>query len=310
MSKKKKEEVVINNEELKPTVLYTIKERKINFLGLLLLFALFIAVIYFLPTISEKYQEYKRGQTKNPVVIKPSDNQENESNDLEDMEQAEKKYEYSSSLKITKDSFTMADFNFSNNTLTFSITNNENSNIDLTAMNYYLSIFNSTNNLIKRIKVAEDVFNSKEKKNYAFNINANAISYFVLEEINPEDYPEITLTGNNGQASITCRNNETTFRYDFTNKELTNILETVTIANTATNYQSELAKYQVQVATYASYTGIQNNITETDTGFTYNLFINTSTANLRNLNGVNYYATKTAAKVISFEVEARGYTCS
>ena len=147
MSKKKKEEVVINNEELKPTVLYTIKERKINFLGLLLLFALFIAVIYFLPTVSEKYQEYKRGQTKSPVVVKPSDNQENESNDLENREQEEKKYEYSPGLKITKDSFTVANFNFNNNTLTFSITNNEDSNIDLTAMNYYLSIYNSTNNL-------------------------------------------------------------------------------------------------------------------------------------------------------------------
>lgn len=312
LSKKKKVEVVINNEELKPTVLYTLKEKKVNFFALILLFGLFLSVIYFLPELSEKYQEYKKKSMGIPVVNNhtTSHNKEND-NDDDDVNIEEQKYIYSSTLVITNLDFTISGFNFNNNVLNFSITNAKNNNVDLKSKKYFLNIYDENDILVKRIKIAEDVFNAKEKKNYTFNVTSPTISYFILEELTIDDYPSIALDFNdNNEATITCIKDNITIKYTFTKNELTSINEDVNMSNANSNYQNELIKYQTQANNFGNYPGITCNFTNNNTNFVYTMEINLNTATVSNLNNVNYYDKDTPAQVVNFEMESRGYTCS
>ena len=307
MSKKRKEEIVIVDEELKPTVLATIEERKINFVGLILLFALFLGVIYFLPTISEKYQAYKKGQ----LNISSSMNNNNNNNDNDDNDENIKKYNYSNDLKITENSFTISNFNLEDNVLSFTITNNENSVLNLKTKNYYLNMYDDKNVLLKQIKILEDALNAQEMKNYSFNINVSSIAYLKLEEIKEEDYPNVSLASNNGSdASLTCRKDNDVIIYNFINNELNTISESITILNSNQNYNNELLNYEMLVTDYNDINGIQNKITKNENNFVYNIVIELNKAKIDNLNNVNYYNNKTQAKKVKFEVEARGYSCN
>ena len=179
MSKKKNQKVVMSDEELKPTVLYTIKEKKTNFIGLILLVGLFVTVIYFLPEVYDMYDKYKKEKQGIPVLNnkKPQGNTVDENPDVEE----ETKYEFSNTLSISNADITLNSFNFANNTLSFAITNNKDTNANYKDKNYYLEIYNESDVLVKRIKIAEDILSAKESQNYSYQINATTIKYLYLK---------------------------------------------------------------------------------------------------------------------------------
>lgn len=302
LSKKNKKEVVINNAELQPTVLYTIKAKKVNLFAIILLFGLFIGVIYYLPQLSEMYQAYKKGETSSVKRPLTTTNDKNEDEG--------ERYNYASNLTISTDDFTISDFSLNNNLLRYTVTNEKSINVDFRFEHYYLEVYGPSNRLITRLKLAEDTFTGNEKKNYSFNISASSISYFLLKEIKEDEYEAITLSkDSNNNATLTCEAEGDRLIYNFTNDELIRIAEVKTVETTDTNYQSELTKYQNQVTTYQNYPGVQNNINVTDTNFVYNIIIDLNTANVNSLDNVKFYAHKTNPKVVNFEMQARGYVC-
>lgn len=303
LSRKNKKEIVINKEELKPTVLYTIKERKVNILAILLLFGLFIGVIYYLPQLNEMYQAYKKGQTTTPVK-KPT------LPSTGDEQKEEDKYRYSRDLAITTEEFTLSNFSLANNVFRFTITNEKSVEADLKNLNYFLEIYSASDKLLKRIKIGEDILKGNETREYSYAFTDSSISYFELRPIKEDDYEEITLSKDaNNKSILTCTMKNDKIIYNFTNDELTTIAETNTMTNTETNYQSELTKYQNQVNVWTNLPGITNNLNATASNFTYSIIIDVNSASMDDLNNLNYYKAKTAPKVINFEMNARGYTC-
>lgn len=309
MSRKKNQKVVIPDEELKPTVLYTIKERKTNFIGLILLVGLFVAVIYFLPEAYDMYDKYRKEKQGIPVLNnkKPQGNTVDDNPGMEE----EVKYEFSNTLKISNDDITLNSFNFGNNTLSFMITNNKNTNESYKDKNYYLEIYNDSDVLVKRIKIAEDVLSANGTQSYSYQINATTISYLYLKEIKKENYATVTLNENSEKiATIVCKNNEETLTYTFNNKELATIKDEVSFSNTISNYSERVTNYRSLYEKYRGYDLTNIGVGEMFGTFTFNIEMDLSKVNVANFSNNNYYVAKTSADVVNFEVEARGYSCS
>ncbi len=309
MSRKKNQKVVIADEELKPTVLYTIKERKTNFIGLILLVGLFVAVIYFLPEAYDMYDKYRKEKQGIPVL----NNKKPQGNTVDDNPGSEEevKYEFSNTLKISNDDITLNSFNFGNNTLSFIITNNKNTNESYKDKNYYLEIYNDSDVLVKRIKIAEDVLSANGTQSYSYQINATTISYLYLKEIKKENYATVTLNENSEKvATIVCKNNEETLTYTFNNKELVTIKDEVSFSNTINNYSERVTNYRSLYEKYRGYDLTNIGVGEMFGTFTFNIEMDLSKVNVANFSNNNYYAAKTSADVVNFEVEARGYSCS
>ncbi|MEG1892504.1 MAG: hypothetical protein RR189_01250, partial [Bacilli bacterium] len=199
--KKKKNEVVINNKELEPTVLATLKPKKTNLIGLILLFIVFIGVVVFLPEISKFVEDYKNKDIPINAPIKPNDKNE----DKEDKPEEIKKYKYTSDLVITKENFSVSNILLNNSNLSFTITNTSKGNLLLSKYNYFLEVYDATDTLISRIKLSEDTINLNDKKEYSYGILKNSIEYFTLREIKSEDYPALSLNEDEkGNSVLEC----------------------------------------------------------------------------------------------------------
>lgn len=307
----KKQKIVISDEELKPTVLFTVKERKVNFLAMILLFGIFIAVIYVLPTAYERYDLYRKGLIENPFVSEiPEDNKDKDSENTDKPNVNNDKYEFKEDLVIENNDLILNNFKFVNNVLSFDVTNKSSNSTDFTNKDYYLSVYNASNSMLKRIKVAEDTFKGKETKTYIYNITAPAISSFIFKSINEEDYPIINLQANeNGEATLTCKLDNDTIVYSFIDNKLTNIKEEVTVMNTASNYAEELTKYQELYRTYNEYDVNALSVVVLEDHFTYTLDFDPAKVSISKLDK-NFYDANTLAKTINYELEARGYTCN
>lgn len=312
MSKKIKEKIVISNEELKPTVLYTIKEKKTGFLGLILLFAIFIGVVYFLPTISEKYEEYKRNKTADTPIstINPSQTP-NTDEDEDDVTVEDTRFEFASNPSIQNDDILVNNFQYTNNVLTFDVSNFKSSPVSLGNKKYFLELFDSRDTLIKRLLVGEGSYEASEKKTMTYTLTAPSISSLYLKQIMTDDYPEFTLTPNaSGNSVLTCRLNEAMYIYTFTNDALIQISEVITLNPNNANYSNLLSENERIFQTLNGAAGITAVSTSDAVSATFSYTINPAIANINSLENANYYTKETTAKVVKFEVESRGYTCS
>ena len=310
MSKKNNQKIVINNEELKPTVLYTIKEKKASLLGVIIVFALFIGVVYFLPQATALYEKYTKKDDTSIPSVKPNNDKEedDQSNDVPDSTLV--KYNLSDNPTITNSDIIISDFTFQDGTLNFKITNAKANGVNLTNKKYYLEAYSASDTLVKRIKIAEDNYEASESKNYSYQLNSATVSYLYLKEIKPDDYPNLNLEEVENMATLTCSLDNEIVVYSFESSELKNISHTLTIKNTVSDYASQITTYQALATTYNGYNGITASLNAITDGFTFNTTIDLTKATLSNLNNNNYYAHKTKPNIVNFEMEARGYTCS
>lgn len=307
MAKKNNQKIVINPEELKPTVLYTFKEKRSSILGLIIIFAIFIAVVYFLPDISRIYEQYKKGNVNNIVVS----NKDHGSGSGDFGGEEEIKYNLSEELIIENKDIKINTFAFNNNTLTFNIENKTGYEISFKNKKYFLEVYDTNDVLVGRFKLGEDKFAVGEVKNYSYPVTASGISYFLFKDLKIEDYPLITLIyDDNGNANMVCANSNSTTTYTFDEDGLISINEKINIRTTDNDYANKLTSYREKAATYSSYSGVTAELTTEGNSVVYNINI-TSINNslLNNLDNANYYLAKTGASVIKFEMEARGYTC-
>lgn len=300
---KKKKQIIISEEELTPTVLATVKEKKVNFFAMILLFGLFISVIYFLPEINKLYEKYKNEES----VINPNINTPNEDENNEEIPE-EEKYTFSNTLEIVKDNYKINNFKYESNLLTFDIVNTGKSSVNLNNTNNYIEIFDN-NTLIKRIKL-EDLLSVGSTKSYSYTLNITEISHLKYNEIAEADYPSVKLSEDEeGYGNLECTIDDDSIVYKFVNNKLVNIEEKIILNVTDENYQKSLSSYQTLIANYDLQEGITGTITNTTSTYFINIFINLSKATIGKLNNKDYYGINTEPKVIKFEMESRGYSC-
>ncbi len=310
MSKKNNQKIIISNEELKPTVLYTIKEKKASLLGVIIVFALFIGVVYFLPQATALYEKYTKKDDITIPSVKPNGDKEDDDQDADVPDVTLVKYNLSDNPTITNTDIIISDFTFQDGTLNFKITNAKATAANLKNKKYYLEVYNTSDTLIKRIKIAEDNYAASESKNYSYQLNSTNVGYFYLKEIAVDNYPNLNLEEVENRATLTCSLDDEILVYSFESKELKNISHTLTIKNTVSDYASQITTYQALATTYNGYNGVTASLNAITDGFTFNTTLDLTKANISNLNNNNYYAHKTNPNIVNFEMEARGYTCS
>ena len=124
-----------------------------------------------------------------------------------------------------------------------------------------------------------------------------------------DDYPAVTLT----QDLLTCTNSKYNIVYTFdSNQRLTNIKDmyTYTKPDDIVAYSSDLITYKAKIDNLDRLDGVTAVLAENETGFITTIAIDYKQADYSQLSSdTKYYKKDTYARIIKFEMSAKGYNC-
>ncbi len=196
---KKNKKIIIDDTELKPTVLGEVTGLKRNPFLLIIIFVILMSVIYFIPEINNLLNKDKEESTYTPDIIideeKPVVSEEEE--DIED-----EKHAFTENSIITNDLFKIFDISLEGGMLTYKIEGL--SSVNLNNHNYFLEIYND-NTLIKRIMLEKERLYKGYSSSYTISVNTNKIDYFKLRDIPKSQYPPVALEKDvDNKSQMTC----------------------------------------------------------------------------------------------------------
>lgn len=306
MARKKK--VVIVDQELTPTVLYTKKEKKGSIIWLIFIFAIFIAVVIKLPDISTYVENYFNPEVTPPVSPNtPDDDNEGE----DDVSEEVTEYQLVEGLQIEKDNFNLSNFVVADNQISFTVTNTGEELIDFSDLDYFLNLYNSNKMLLQRIMISDEIVTIGGSVDLVYDLNDSNISIISFMEIPEEDYPAHVLDADEfGNATLICTKDYETVSYHFVNNQLLTIQDVFSVLATDPNYNTLYSSYQALAATYNTIGGIDSAVTVENNTLYFRTNINLRTVSNGSFNNDIYYPLNTDAKIMNFELEANGYTCN
>ncbi len=305
---KKKQEVVINQEELSKTVLGPLNERKGNLSLLIVMFLLFIVAIFVSPYVS-KYIETKKSENKS-VVNNDYDNNEIIDDKIDDTESV--KYErktYESNMSLQIDNLLISNLVILDNALSYQITNKGTSILDLINNNYFLEFYNN-DTLVTRRKLEAIKLSKEEVKEFSYDFAFNDINGISLVKKTTDEYPLVELeTDENKIGNITCSYNNYLITYKFNDNKLYNISEEIKIDLSSDNYFESYEKYNDILNKYNGYTGYTGSFDMDNTYITFEFALDLNYADISLANNAYYYKKDITPSVVKFEVESQGFEC-
>ena len=202
-----------------------------------------------------------------------------------------------------------------NNTITYSVTNNTKAYQDMEVLNYYLEIYNNEKTLIERVKlVPEGLLAGGAFETFTrpiTNTSSTTIGYLVLVKKTLDDYPEVELaTDGDGNSSLVCTNVHETVTYDFKDNALKSVTSIVEYLNTDANYTETYSTYQTLADSYNKSNGITSNFFINAGGFNITTLIDLESASRTYIFNADTFTLDTTAKEVSFEMEAQGFDCN
>ena len=305
MAKNKK--VVIVDEELTPTVLYTKKDKKGSIIWLIFIFAIFIAVVIYLPDISLYIDEYFNPPVNVPIIPGNPAGDPDDETDAEDIT----KYQLTDNLEITFDNFKLSNFVVTNEAISFQITNTSTELIDFSQLDYFLELYNANRMLLQRIMVSDQIIAAGSFINVSYDITDSNIATLSFLEISPTDYPAHVLdVDDSNNATMVCTKGYETTTYAFTNNLVYAIEDLFEVATTDPNYSTLYSSYQALSATYNTIGGLNSSVSVLNNNLTFRTTINLAMVSEGSFNNVIYFPLNTDAKIIHFELESNGYSCN
>ena len=309
MFKKKKRQPV----EISPLKSYQvgqIKENKFWFIKLILFFAFFGAIIFFLPQINELLNSILKTPTPassgnvtpvNNVVVNNTTEDENTIID-------ETKNYFNEENSITVNNIVFNSIELENNTISFSAKNTLSKSVDLEEANVYFEVYNKTDNLLKRYAILGSI-KAEETKTFTFSFKGEA-NYYEIKEILEDDYTYIDLTiDDNNVSTLTCIKDSEEVVYTFLDEKLTKIKHTDTIENTNANYEEKKTYYKAVYNKNRSKTGITASFATQDDILNFKLTID-YTKNASKIDERLYFDKDTNPRIVNFKVESWEYECS
>lgn len=298
MAKKNKiKNVVINNEELTPTVLGYLEEKSASPLFLLIVFGIFFAFLFFVPEINKYIEKLRGNDYSNNVPYVPSDN-----DPKYDRNDAGTEFVFSEEPSIVINEITFSDFTLDSDTLSFKVVNNSDAIVDFSQKDYYIYLKDSDGTLNDIIKLDDLVILSKGKKEYNFTIKSINISKIFIDIFKDDYIAEINLNDN----KLTCYLEKETYVYTFNNNTLSNL--TYTYQDYAPSdsiiYQYKKKKERFELLEGVSITMSENN------GLLYEINFDLSKGDITKLNDTNMFDATYKPKVINFKMQEKGYSCS
>ncbi len=306
----KKKQIVISEEELVPTTLAVVQDKKkANVFGMIwifIIFIIFIAGVIYLPEISAYINSYL-----NPDVVVPNTpSKDNKKEDDTKDETSVKEYKIANDLEITEESFKISSFNIENNTIKFKITNLTSEVLELKDEHYFVNLYSDNKKLLQRIYL-QDIISPSSETDATYDLSDSSASIISLVKISEEEYPShIVTVPEEGVATLTCTKNYEKVEYLLNNNKVyvTNLLYEVN--TTDANFNNLYNNYQALQTTYNNIEGVSSNITLENGLLSFKTIINLSSVKSDTLNLKTIYPFGTDAKVIYFEMTASGYTCS
>ena len=306
----KKKQIVISEEELVPTTLAVVQDKKkANVFGMIwifIIFIIFIAGVIYLPEISAYINSYL-----NPDVVVPNTpSKDNKKEDDTKDETSVKEYTITNELEIAEESFKISSFNIENNTIKFKITNLTSEVLELKDEHYFINLYNDSKKLLQRIYL-QDIISPSSEADATYDLSDSSASIISLVKISEEEYPShIVTVPEEGVATLTCTKNYEKVEYLLNNNKVyvTNLLYEVN--TTDANFNNLYNNYQALQTTYNNIEGVSSNITLENGLLSFKTIINLSSVKSDTLNLKTIYPFGTDAKVIYFEMTASGYTCS
>lgn len=313
----KKEQIVINNEELQTTTLGYLEDEKRGPFGLIFLFLIFIVFAFFLPEITN-YVNKLMGKNTTGIIEPTID--PTKKDDKDNNEEEAKMYDIVDSLTFDYTNIKFSEFKkYEDNNkyyISFRLDNNSDKMIDLSKSKYFIETYSEDKTLLER-----HIFNYTKLNTKSYTTEIIELSYDEYNKANKiiisyktlEDYPEVTLNiDSNSEYILSCSNSKNKLIYTFNkDSKLVRINDTVNYANdNSSNYANALINYRNQVANFNNIDGISSSLVEITTGFTVTTDVNVKTVNLNSVNNSSYYGTDAIPKEVKFEMESRGYNCN
>lgn len=306
----KKKQIVISEEELVPTTLAVVQDKKkANVFGMIwifIIFIIFIAGVIYLPEISAYINSYL-----NPDVVVPSTpSKDNKKEDDTKDETSVKEYKIANDLEITEESFKISNFNIENNTIKFKITNLTSEVLELKDAHYFVNLYSDNKKLLQRIYL-QDILSPSSETDAAYDLSDSSAKVISLVKISEEEYPShIVTVPEEGVATLTCTKNYEKVEYLLNNNKVYVANLIYEVNTTDVNFNNLYNNYQTLQTTYNNIEGVSSNITLENGLLSFKTIINLSSVKSDTLNLKTIYPFGTDAKVIYFEMTASGYTCS
>lgn len=306
----KKKQIVISEEELVPTTLAVVQDKKkANVFGMIwifIIFIIFIAGVIYLPEISAYINSYL-----NPDVVVPSTpSKDNKKEDDTKDETSVKEYKIANDLEITEESFKISSFNIENNTIKFKITNLTSEVLELKDEHYFVNLYSDNKKLLQRIYL-QDIISPSSETDATYDLSDSSASIISLVKISEEEYPShIVTVPEEGVATLTCTKNYEKVEYLLNNNKVYVANLIYEVNTTDVNFNNLYNNYQTLQTTYNNIEGVSSNITLENGLLSFKTIINLSSVKSDTLNLKTIYPFGTDAKVIYFEMTASGYTCS
>lgn len=183
---------------------------------------------------------------------------------------------------------------------------------------YYLVMYNEEDRIVQRALIHSFVsIGAMDAQGIDLIITKNAYDKsvkFKIEEIPPSSYPDVKLLETEGEYEVLeCVYGYDEMRYYFLDRKLAKIKEVYTERSDSGTFQVNKAIYKSTSARYKQVEGLSSTFVESSTYFTLkNEFelkeIPDATISL--LKTYRFFKYNEKPEVISFELEAQGYSCS
>lgn len=310
MAKKKKEPVVINPTELMPTTIGVMETKESGPWVTILIIGLLLVGIFFLDDIREFINN--GGLASIPVVKPTPSPNENEEEPNEEEPLEIEYYELLNTTSVKLENFELHNITITNQTLTFQLENKGGVSNYFANNDYYMELYDLNKTLLERFKI--DNINISTSHTFTYEIKATNATYFTLHLMTESDYPAIVLKKENGIPYLQCSKENETITYYFDNKNELDSLEYMLRVNETTENFDQLFDEYLDLADKNNLiNGVESDAYPSATGFEY--YVNISLNTIPNITyqsqfvGKEYYANRTSARLISFELESSGYTC-
>ena len=307
-----KRKVVINNQELTPTVLAVKQDKKkssiFGFLWVVFIFALLIGCVYYMQDISNYVKKYilhediseSSGSSSTSTTTKP-----------EEKTPTITTYDISDKLVVNFDTLKFSDFKINNNQLSFALSTNASYSIDLSTRSIFMYLFDSNGSEIQvnRILSTNAISNSNEETIY-LTLKNNNVAKVKVVELGKSDYPSFIInTDANGIGTLTCVNGFDEIVYSFNNNKLYIVTLTQRLAKDSEGYEQSVTSYNTRYANYQIITGLTVETLEEETVTIYKVTSDLSQNDSKAILGINAFSKDTEANIVKFNLEANGYSC-
>ena len=312
MMSKKKQKIELNSSPLESVTIGQIKDNKFGFIKVIILFALFIAIIYFLPEINNLYQSFL-GSSSAPSSVNRTINNNTTNNvtkekDEDEEKTVELKYNFDEITSVTVNGLNFNDIRITDEELSYTIENKENNAINLDILELFFEVYDKDSNLIRRYAVTGNV-DGNSSKIFNFNYDFSNASYYQIKYITQNDYPYVLLDVDDRNTSVlTCEKGNSKIIYTFIDDKLNKIEHVDEFLKEDENYDIMYTFYNELYVKNRSNDGITTTFTTSSKSFKYKMVVDYTKASSK-IDNKLYFSKDEKPNIVNFIVESMEYDC-